>query len=72
MSKGRPQDVGRTRPLALHIRQCEDIPGTSAGDVIRMLVDDVPWCYIEDHMGVSIEHLLGTSRRWFGTSFSVI
>ena len=30
-------------------------------DVLRTSVGDVPWCYIEDHMGTSIGRFLETS-----------
>ena len=83
VSEGRPEDVGRTRPLMLNIRPHRDVLITSAGgvlktsvgDVLRTLhwdifttpsfnvlrtsVGDAPWRYMEDHMGKSIERLLG-------------
>ena len=34
---------------------------TLVGDVLRTSAGDVPWHYIEDHMGTSIGRLLGTS-----------
>ena len=34
---------------------------TSVGDAFSMSGGDVPWRCIEDHMGMSIGHLLGTS-----------
>ena len=46
VSKGSPQDVGRTRLLELNIRPCGDIFITFAGDVLKTSVGDVPWCYI--------------------------
>ena len=69
MSLGRPQDVseglhqgvGRTPLLELNIKPYRDVLITSAGDVFKTLVGDVPWHYIEDHMGTSIGRLLGTS-----------
>ena len=33
----------------------------SVEQVLRMSVGDVPWCYIEDHMGTSIGRFLETS-----------
>lgn len=38
---GRPQDVGRTCPLELRIRPNEDVLIKYAGDVLKMLVEDV-------------------------------
>ena len=73
----RPQDVCRGRPLELHIGHYGDVLRTlhwdflrtsyfivqraSVKDVLRTLAGDVPWRYIEDHMGTSIGRLLGTS-----------
>ena len=65
----RPQDVGRGRPMALHIGQYKDVLKTlhwnvlrtSYFNVLRTLVGDVPWCYIGDHMGTSIGRRLETS-----------
>ena len=51
--EGRPQDVGRTRPLDLNIRPCGDVLITSARDVLKTLVGDASWRYIQDHMGIS-------------------
>ena len=41
-SEGRPQDVGRTRPLELNIRPYENVLITSAGDVLKTLAGDDP------------------------------
>ena len=38
-----------------------NVQRTSVEDVLRMSAGDVPWRYIEDHMGTSIGRLLGTS-----------
>ena len=73
----RPQDVGRGRPLALHIGQYGDVLRTLHWDVLRMsyfsllrasvedllrtLVGDVINRYVMDHMGMSIGRLLRTS-----------
>ena len=43
VSEGRPQDVGRPHPLELNIRQYVDTLLTSAGDVLKTSVGDVPW-----------------------------
>ena len=59
--RGRSQDVGRECPMALHRGQYGDVPRTLHWDVLRTSVRDVPWSYIEDHIGTSIGHLLGTS-----------
>ena len=75
--RGRPQDVGRGRPLVLHIGQYGDVLGALLWDVLgtpyfnvlRMLVEDVlrtsvgdvSWRYIEDHMGTSVGLLFGKS-----------
>ena len=63
----RPQDVGKGRPLALHIGHYWDdlrtlywdvlrasyfnVQRISVEDVLRMLAGDVPWRYIEDLLG---------------------
>ena len=73
----RLQDVGRGRPLVLHIGPYGDVPQTlhfhvlgksvrdvlrtSAGDVLRTSAGDAPWRYIEDNMGTSTGRLSGTS-----------
>ena len=46
VSEGRPEDVGRTRPLMLNIRPHRDVLITSAGGVLKTSVGDVPWYYI--------------------------
>ena len=46
VSKERPQDEGRTRPLEVNIRQYGKVLITSAGDVLKTSVWDVPWRYI--------------------------
>ena len=45
-SEGRPQDVSRTRLLGLSIRLYVHVFITSAGDVLKTLVGDIPWRYI--------------------------
>ena len=68
----RPKDVSRGRPLVLHIRQYGDILRTLHWDVrdvlrssffniLRTLVRDVHWHYVQEHMGTSIGCHLGTS-----------
>ena len=73
----RLQDVGMGRPMALHIGQYRDVSRTLHQDVFmtshfdnrRMFVEDVlttsegdiPWRYIQGHMGTFIGRLLGTS-----------
>ena len=47
--------------MALHIGRYGDVLKTSYFNVLRTLVEDVPWRYIEDHMGTFIEGLFGTS-----------
>ena len=48
VSEGRPQDIGRTRRLELHIRPYAygDVLITFAGDVLKTSVRDVPWSYM--------------------------
>ena len=74
----RPQNVGRGRPMELHIGQYGNILRTLQWDVnrtsyfnvlrtlvedaLRMSVGDVPWRYIEDHMSTSIGRLLGSPQ----------
>ena len=68
MYRRRPEDVGRGLPLALHIGQYGDVPRmlrwyvlrTLVEDVLRTSIGDIPWRYIEDHMGTSIGRLLMT------------
>ena len=43
-----------TRPLELQIRPYWDVLVTSAGHVLKTSTGDVPWRYIEDHMGTFI------------------
>ena len=62
-SLGRPQDVGRTRPLELQIRPYRDVLVTSAEDLLKTLAGDVPWCHT---MRTSSGLYIGTS---FGTSY---
>ena len=60
--------------MALHMGQYVDVLRTFYWDVLRTsyfnvlrtLVGEVPWRYIEDHMGTFIGRLLGTSsgRPW--------
>ena len=60
--------------MALHVGQYGEVPRTSHWDVLRTSyfnvlrtsVGDVPWHYIEDHMGTSIGCFLETSsgRPW--------
>ena len=38
-----------------------NVQRTSVEDVLRTSAGDFPWRYIEDHMGTSIGHILGTS-----------
>ena len=73
----RPQDVGRGCPLASHIGHYANvlrtlhqdvlktsyynIHRTSVEDDLRTLAGDVPWRYLEHHMGTSIGCLLGKS-----------
>ena len=52
-SEGRPEDVGRTSPLELHIRLYGYVLITSAGDALKTSVGDVPWRYIEDVLRTS-------------------
>ena len=47
--------------MELHIRQYGDILRTSYFNVLRASVEDIPWRYIEDHMGTSIGRLFWTS-----------
>ena len=64
-----PLNVGKRRPMALDIGQYGkvlralhwDVLRTSYFSVLRTLVEDVPWCDIEDHMETSIGRYLGTS-----------
>ena len=68
------QDVDRGRPSALHIRYYGDILRTLQWDTFRTLYfevqrtyveddRDVPWKYIEAHMGTSIGPILRTSSE---------
>ena len=69
IGRRRPQNVGRGRPMELHIGQ-RDVHRTSyfnvlrtlVEDALRMSVGDVPWRYIEDHMSASIGRLLGSPQ----------
>ena len=70
-----PQDVGRVRPIALHIGQYGDVLRTlhwvilrtshfnvlrtSVENVLRESVQDIPWRYIEDHIETFIGRFLG-------------
>ena len=76
---GRLQDVGRGRPLVLHIGPYGDVPWTLhfhvlrtsvrdvletlAGNVLRKSAGDIPWRYIEGHKGTSTGRLSGTSSE---------
>ena len=70
-----PGDVGRGRPLVLHIGPYEDLPwtlyfyvlGMSVVDVLGKSARDVPRHYIEDYMGTSRGRLSKTSS---GRNFS--
>ena len=56
--------------MVLHIGMYGDVLRTSYFNVLQTLVEDVlrksegdvPWRYIEDHMGTSLGRLLGMSR----------
>ena len=52
---GRLHNVCRRLPLVLAIGQF--------GDVLRTSVLDLPWRYVENHMGMSIGLFWGTSSR---------
>ena len=62
---GRPNGLGRERSWSLHVGPYRDVSrilnfgvlNVRVGDVLRMSVEDVTWCYIQDHMGTS------TARR---------
>ena len=47
--------------MALHIGHYGDVPRTLHWDILRTLAGDIPWRYIEDHMGKSVGRLLGMS-----------
>ena len=60
--------------MALHTVQYGDVLRTSYFNVQRTSAADVPWHYIEDHMGTSIGRLLETSSgrnfaEWVEVSF---
>ena len=46
VSEGRRQSDGWALSLELHIRPHGDLLINSVGDVLKMLVGDVPWHYI--------------------------
>ena len=58
-----PEDVGRGRPIALHVGRygCREVVRALHLDALRTSVGDIPWRYIEDRTGTSIRRLLGTS-----------
>ena len=39
-----------------------NVQRTSVQDVLRKSAVDVPWCYMEDHMGTSIGRVLGVVK----------
>ena len=53
LSKGQYRDVFRTSYF--------NVIRTSVENVFRKSVGDIPWCYIEDHIVISIRRCLGTS-----------
>ena len=61
VSEGRPQDVGRTRLVEFNIRPCGDVLITSAENVHKTSVEDVPCRNIYDSMGTSSERYIRTS-----------
>ena len=57
-----------TRKSSRRLKDVNDLKA-SVKNVLRASVWDVPWGYIEDHMGTSTERLLGTSS---GSPWDVI
>ena len=59
---GRPQEVTVGRPQDVKFQRPKDVGRGRLQDVGR----ELPWGYIEDHIGTSIRCLLGTSseRPW--------
>ena len=54
---GHPQDVTLRRPQDVIFQRSKDVGRESSQEC----AEGVPWCHIEDHMGMSIGRLLGTS-----------
>ena len=56
---GRPQEVTVGRPQDVKFQRAKDVGRGRLQDVDR----ELPWGYIEDHIGTSIRCLLGTSSE---------
>lgn len=77
VTRGRPQDISRRCPLALHIGNYREVFRTLHWGVLRMsyfnvlrpfvknilrtLAGNIPWRYTQNHISASIGRLLETS-----------